>query len=43
MTNPLQVDLYSDFVCPWCFIGTARLERAIDEFAPLEVHVRHHP
>jgi predicted DsbA family dithiol-disulfide isomerase len=43
MTNVLQVDVYSDFVCPWCFIGTTRLERAIEEFALPDVHVRHHP
>jgi len=28
-TTPLQVDVVSDVVCPWCFIGKRRLERAI--------------
>lgn len=27
----LDIDLASDFVCPWCFIGKTRLERAIDD------------
>jgi len=27
----LDVDLVSDFVCPWCFLGRKRLVRAIDE------------
>ncbi len=27
--TPLQVDVVSDVVCPWCFIGKRRLERAI--------------
>lgn len=27
----LDIDLVSDFVCPWCFLGKVRLNRAIDE------------
>lgn len=27
----MEIDLWSDVVCPWCWIGTARLERALDE------------
>jgi predicted DsbA family dithiol-disulfide isomerase len=26
----LTIEIASDFVCPWCFIGTARLKTAID-------------
>ncbi len=26
---PVQIDVVSDVVCPWCFIGKRRLERAI--------------
>lgn len=25
----LRIDIYSDTVCPWCFIGKRRLERAL--------------
>jgi predicted DsbA family dithiol-disulfide isomerase len=25
----MQIDVYSDIVCPWCFIGKRRLERAL--------------
>jgi predicted DsbA family dithiol-disulfide isomerase len=25
----LTIDIVSDFVCPWCFIGTARLKAAV--------------
>jgi predicted DsbA family dithiol-disulfide isomerase len=25
------IDIYSDVVCPWCFIGKRRLERALDQ------------
>lgn len=28
--NPLTIEVVSDVVCPWCFIGLRRLERAID-------------
>ena len=27
--KPLQIDLVSDVVCPWCFIGTRNLEAAV--------------
>ncbi|WP_068635852.1 DsbA family oxidoreductase [Thauera butanivorans] len=27
----LNIDLVSDFVCPWCFLGKVRLDRAIEE------------
>jgi predicted DsbA family dithiol-disulfide isomerase len=30
---PLLIDVFSDVVCPWCFIGKRRLERALDLFA----------
>jgi len=27
----LRIDIYSDTICPWCFIGKRRLERALAE------------
>ncbi len=27
----MKIDIYSDTVCPWCFIGKRRLERALRE------------
>lgn len=27
----MQIDIYSDTICPWCFIGKRRLERALEE------------
>ena len=27
----LNIDLVSDFVCPWCFLAKVRLDRALDE------------
>jgi predicted DsbA family dithiol-disulfide isomerase len=25
----MQIDIYSDIICPWCFVGKRRLERAL--------------
>lgn len=40
--KPLQIDVVSDVVCPWCYIGKHRLERALElvEDVPLEVRWR---
>ncbi|MGE0400465.1 MAG: DsbA family protein [Kofleriaceae bacterium] len=27
----MQIDIFSDVVCPWCFIGTRRLEQVLAE------------
>ena len=32
MTTELDVDVISDVVCPWCFIGKRKLERAIESW-----------
>jgi predicted DsbA family dithiol-disulfide isomerase len=28
----MRVDIWSDVVCPWCYVGKARFERALGEF-----------
>ena len=28
----IHIDIYSDVVCPWCYVGKRRLERALTEF-----------
>jgi predicted DsbA family dithiol-disulfide isomerase len=40
--RPVRVDVVSDVVCPWCFIGKRRLEKAIalKHDVPVEVHYR---
>ena len=40
--KPLRIDVVSDIVCPWCFIGKARLEKALAlrPDIPVEVHFR---
>lgn len=36
----LAVDVISDVICPWCYIGKRRLERAIAAFEGHQVQVR---
>ncbi len=43
MTEPLTIDVVSDVVCPWCFIGKKRLEKAIALRPDIPVEVRWHP
>lgn len=40
--QPVRIDVVSDVVCPWCFIGKRRLEKAIalTPNTPVEVHWR---
>jgi predicted DsbA family dithiol-disulfide isomerase len=30
-STPLRIDVVSDVVCPWCYIGKRRLERALEK------------
>ena len=40
--QPVRIDVVSDVVCPWCFIGKRRLEKALAlaPDVPVEVHWR---
>jgi predicted DsbA family dithiol-disulfide isomerase len=41
-SNSLTIDVVSDVVCPWCYVGKKRLERALAQEAgePVTVHWR---
>ena len=40
----LPVEIWSDVVCPWCYIGKRRFERAVDELrGELDVDVVYRP
>ena len=41
--NALPIDVVSDVVCPWCFIGKRRLEKAIALKTDIPVTVRYRP
>jgi predicted DsbA family dithiol-disulfide isomerase len=40
--KPLTIDIVSDVVCPWCYIGKHRIEEALKQVTdvPVEVHWR---
>ncbi|MER9892712.1 DsbA family protein [Mesorhizobium sp. M0119] len=40
--NSITVDVVSDVVCPWCFIGQKRLDKAIAA-VDIDVHIRWRP
>lgn len=44
MPSPISIDLFSDFVCPWCLIGTTRLEQALAAMSEeVAAEVTYHP
>ncbi len=43
MTKKLQFDVISDTVCPWCYVGKKRLDKALDEFGADKVDVMWRP
>ncbi len=36
----MQIEIYSDTICPWCYIGKRRLERALSERPQENLEVR---
>ena len=38
----MRIDIWSDVVCPWCYIGITRFDRALASFDG-EVTIRLHP
>ena len=41
--QPVRIDVVSDVVCPWCFIGKRRLEKALALRPDIAVEVHWHP
>ena len=41
--TPISIDVVSDVMCPWCYIGKRRLEAALDKLDDVEVSVRWRP
>lgn len=39
----MKIDVVFDTVCPWCFLGKRRLERALARRPAVPVEVRYHP
>ena len=44
MTKTLKIDVFTDVVCPWCIVGSARLDRAIAALPDdIDVVIENHP
>lgn len=44
MSRTIKVDLFTDTVCPWCLVGSARLDQAIAALPEgVTVEVENHP
>ncbi|KAF7726238.1 hypothetical protein EC973_008948 [Apophysomyces ossiformis] len=47
VTKRIKIDVVSDTVCPWCFIGKRRLDKAIEQFKTTnpntEFEIQWHP
>ena len=39
----MKIDIYADVVCPWCYVGEKRLEKALAERSDLHVEKRWRP
>ncbi|RRS02245.1 DsbA family oxidoreductase [Glycomyces terrestris] len=40
--NKVRVDIWSDIACPWCYVGKARFDKAVQELdGKVAVEVRH--
>jgi predicted DsbA family dithiol-disulfide isomerase len=42
--SKIKVDVVSDVVCPWCYIGKRRLEKAVDQLKDeYDFEIQYHP
>ena len=39
----ISIDIYSDVICPWCYVGKRRLERALSQVATTRTQVTWRP
>lgn len=41
--KPVLIDVVSDVICPWCFLGKHRLDRALERVPEITVNLRWRP
>ena len=39
----ININVYSDLSCPWCYVGKRRLDKAIQQFSPSNITVNWYP
>ena len=43
MSEPIQIDMISDVICPWCFLGKRRLDKALTLLPDIKTEVIFRP
>ncbi len=43
MTSSIRIDVVSDVICPWCFLGKRRLDKALAELPHVQAEVSYRP
>jgi predicted DsbA family dithiol-disulfide isomerase len=43
MSTKIRIDIVSDVVCPWCYVGKRNLEKALSGLPEVETDVHWHP
>jgi len=43
VNTPVQIDVIVDTMCPWCFLGKRRLDKALKERPDIDVDIRWRP
>jgi predicted DsbA family dithiol-disulfide isomerase len=44
MKQKISIDVVSDVVCPWCYIGKRRLDKAVASLSDdFDIHIQYHP
>lgn len=43
MSQPVTIDIVSDVMCPWCYIGKRRLDAALESLDGIETRVQWRP
>ena len=43
MNEAVTIEIYSDVVCPWCYVGKRRLERALSQLPAVPVQTTWRP
>lgn len=41
--NTITIDIVSDVVCPWCYVGHRRLAKAMDQLSDMAIDLRWRP
>ena len=42
MSDRIQFEVFSDYVCPWCYLGSARVARLLEDW-DIDVRIVHYP